>query len=533
MARRSPEMGRVHVPSDNEQKEGFLLSIWQAITLVGDVRERSDEIDTSELETVLAEAESLLIDAVSEVAQRPAGPARQRRWLRFWKPAHDTPSGDVSWSGVTSVIPFPGAMTLEASSSRFGKSTAPKTGKTAEISQPARFPLVNPGKRETGPPSFRSRSGSIGRQVRLLVLVVLAVLPMIALQAWQERQLRNERQEVVRERVVYRVQQLAADIGELREGARQLLLAIAQLEAVKLRQPEACFALLAKLRSRYPNYSLLAAADAEGRIFCASGPTVASVADQSFFRRAIGHDGLVVGDYWVDPASGQKVINFAQQFDDSNGRLAGVIFAGLDLTWLSDHLKGNGLTPTSSKLIADRRGNIIARLPHPEEFIGKNMRGSHDSIMEGGEAGWEEVTGVDGVTRVFGYVPSSLPPRDFFLSIGEAKTESFAAINSATWHDAARILAGLLASICIAWAGRNLVFGTAQALRQSTADHRQPVRQHPARLASPCGLLAILPGEQASFIVRQTITRLMTGRRTVWSTSATIAGYSARGPPAP
>ena len=86
--------------------------------------------------------------------------------------------------------------------------------------------------------------------------------------------------------------------------------------------------------------------------------------------------------------------------------------------------------------------------------------------MDGGEAGWEEVTGVDGVTRIFGYVPSSLPPRDFFLSIGEAKAESFAAINSATWRDAACTLAGLLASICVAWAGRNLVFGTAQALRQ-------------------------------------------------------------------
>jgi hypothetical protein len=527
-------MGRVHVPSDNEQKDGFLLSIWQAIALVGDVRERSDEIDTSELETVLAEAESLLIAAVSEVAQRPGGPTRQRRGLRFWKPAHDTPSDDVSWSGVTSVIPFPGTTTSEALSSlRLGKSTAPKTGETAEISQPARLPHFNPGGAETGPPSFRSRSGSVGRHVRLLVLVVLAVLPMIAMQAWHERQVRNERQEVIREGVVYRVQQLAADIGELREGARQLLLAIAQLEAVKLRQPEACFALLAKLRSRYPNYSLLAAADVEGRIFCASGPTVASVTDQSFFRRAIAHDGLVVGDYWVDPASGQKVINFAQQFDDSNGHLAGVIFAGLDLTWLSDHLKGNGLPPTSSKLIADRQGNIIARLPHPEAFIGKNMRGSHESIMDGGEAGWEEVTGVDGVTRIFGYVPSSLPPRDFFLSIGEAKTESFAAINSAAWRDAARILAGLLASISIAWAGRNLVFGTAQALRQSTPDHRQPIRQHPVRLASLSGLLAILPGEKASFIVRQTIIRLMTRRRIVWPTSGTIAGYSARGPPAP
>jgi hypothetical protein len=44
------------MPSDNEQRDGVLLNIWQVITLVGDVRRRSDEIDGSELETVLAEA---------------------------------------------------------------------------------------------------------------------------------------------------------------------------------------------------------------------------------------------------------------------------------------------------------------------------------------------------------------------------------------------------------------------------------------------------------------------------------------------
>ena len=73
------------MPIDDEQKDDLLLNIWQAITLVGDVRERSDEIDPSELETVLTEAESLLIGAVSEAAQRPGGPTRHRRWLRFGK----------------------------------------------------------------------------------------------------------------------------------------------------------------------------------------------------------------------------------------------------------------------------------------------------------------------------------------------------------------------------------------------------------------------------------------------------------------
>jgi hypothetical protein len=83
----------------------------------------------------------------------------------------------------------------------------------------------------------------------------------------------------------------------------------------------------------------------------------------------MAHDGLAVGNYWVDPINGQKMIVLGQQFDDSNGRLAGVIFAGLDLVWLSEHLRENGLPPTSSKLITDREGNIIGRLPHPEEFV--------------------------------------------------------------------------------------------------------------------------------------------------------------------
>ncbi len=446
------------MPIDNEQEEGFLLSIWQAIILVGDVRERSDEIELPELETVLAEAESLLIGAVSEAARHSDEPTRRRRGLMFWKAAHDMPSRPVSWSKSSGVIPFPRAITSEASSSlSFDESTAPRTGASSEVNQPAWLPQLNLSGVETKGLSLPHGGAPIGWMLRLLLLVGMAIFPMIAILAWHECDLRNEREGVIRQIVVYRVQQLAAEIGELREGARQLLLAIAQLEPVKLRQPEACSTLLANLRSHYPNYSLLGAADTEGRIFCASGPRATSVADQSFFTRAMAHEGLAIGNYWVNPASGQKMINFAQQFDDRNSSRAGVIFAGLDLAWLSDHLKESGFPPTSSKLIADREGNIIARLPYPEQFVGKNIRDSHERIMDGGEAGWEEVIGVDGVTRIFGYVPSALPPKDFFLSVGESKAESFAAINNATWRDGALVFAGLSASIFAAWAGRGLV----------------------------------------------------------------------------
>src|SRR6516162_5037444 len=294
----------------------------------------------------------------------------------------------------------------------------------------------------------------IGLTGRLFLLVVLAVVPALGIQAWNEYDQRIAREDDIRQHVIEITRQFGEEIGVLREGARQLLLALAQLDPVKFQQPGACSALFSKLKSQYANYSLLGAADTAGRIFCASGPTSFSfVTEQPFFTRAMAQPELAVGNYWVDSASSQKMIHFAERFDGSDGQIAGVVFAGLDLAWLSDHLKKRGLLPTASILIADREGNIIARLPHPELLVGKNMRESHERIMDGDEAGWEETVGVDGAKRIYGYVPAVLPPKDFFLSVGQSKDEAFKAIDGATLRGVALILAGLLAAICAAWIG--------------------------------------------------------------------------------
>ena len=300
----------------------------------------------------------------------------------------------------------------------------------------------------------RPRLPKISLTVRLMILVLIAVCPAIAIQAYNEYELRKAREGDIRQQVVQITKQFGEEIGELREGARQLLLALAQLTPVKLRDSAACDELFATLESQYANYSILAAADADGRIFCSSKPlTYSSVADQPFFKRAMAQDGLAVGNYWADPGSGQRMIHFALKFDHDDGRTAGVVFAGLDLAWLSEHLKERGLSPTSSILIADREGNIIARLPNPAALVGKNMRKSHEPIMDGNTAGWEEAVGVDGTTRIFGYVPPALPPRDFFLSAGQSKAEAFAAIDSATARGIGLIALGLLAATIAAVVG--------------------------------------------------------------------------------
>ena len=342
----------------------------------------------------------------------------------------------------------------------------------------------------------------IGLTGRILILVIFAVVPALVIQAWNEYDLRLAREAEIRQQVVQTTKQFGEEIGELREGARQLLLALAQLNTVKTRQPGACRPLFSKLKARFANYALLGAADTSGRIFCTSEPTsYSSVADQPFFERAMAQPGLAVGNYWVDPASGQRMIHFAERFEDDDGVIAGVVFAGLDLAWLSDHLKERDLAPTASILIADREGNIIARLPHPELLVGKNMRKSHEAIMDGEQPGWEEAVGVDGTTRIFGYVPPALPPRDFFLSAGQSKAEAFAAIDSATRRGIALILAGLLAAVYAAWAGgRNFIRRPIQDLLKVTAEWRNwnyAARAHLEDRSSEIGRLGAAFNEMA------------------------------------
>src|SRR5258707_10334395 len=242
---------------------------------------------------------------------------------------------------------------------------------------------------------------------RMFLLVLIAVLPALAIQAVNEYTLRRAGEDDIRQRVIQITKQFGEEIKEQREGASQLLIAMGEIDALQDQNTQACNGILTNLKARCESYARLGAADLNGKIFCSSGPVGdSSVADTEFFKRAMASDGLAVGNYFFDSATDQKMIHFAHRFNDNQGKFTGIVFAGLDLNWLAGHLKERGLTSSQSILIADRLGNIIARLPNGEKLVGKNMRKSHEDIMDGYQAGWGEAAGVDGVTRIFGYVPA-------------------------------------------------------------------------------------------------------------------------------
>src|ERR1700726_2533958 len=126
-----------------------------------------------------------------------------------------------------------------------------------------------PGKRRFAWP----RLPHVSLTARLIVLVLIAVFPAIVIQAYNEYELRKASEAAIRQQVVQITKQFGEEIGELREGARQLLLALSQLAPVRLQESDTCSEHFVALKSQYANYALLGAADTSGRIFCTSEPT--------------------------------------------------------------------------------------------------------------------------------------------------------------------------------------------------------------------------------------------------------------------
>jgi len=346
----------------------------------------------------------------------------------------------------------------------------------------------------------------IGLTGRLIVLAVIAVLPALGIEAYNEFDLRRAREAETRQRAVQITMQFGEEMGELREGARQLLVALSQLPSIRSADSSGCTSYLTTLKSNYPNYHELSAVDIHGRTICSSSPVPAEqVSERPFFKRAMAQDGLVVGNYWLDPAIGTKLLHFAMKFKDEAGEPEGVVFAALDLSWLSDHLANRGLPPSASILIADRAGNIVARLPNPGALVGKNMRASHEGIMDGNKTGWEEAAGVDGVTRIFGYLPPSLPPGDLFLSAGVSKVEAFADIERATRRGIVLICAGLVSAIIAAiYGGWHFIRKPIAELSRVASDWRDgnfEVRAKTWDSGSEIGQLATTFNEMAEAIV--------------------------------
>ena len=214
-----------------------------------------------------------------------------------------------------------------------------------------------------------------GLRLRLLLLVLLACAPLVGLTLYTASE---ERQRLVQEwnqRSQDMMELATREEGRVIGQTRQLLLALAESSQVRSGNRRDCQKLLDELLGSYPRYANLGVVMADGTVLASAYPMgePANQTNRPFFRRALATRAFAIGDFADGAAVNKFTIDFGYPVFDSTGPVQAVVFATLDLDWVS-HFESalpaqlpKGATWTE----VDRNGKILVRYPSPEIWIGQ------------------------------------------------------------------------------------------------------------------------------------------------------------------
>ncbi len=144
-------------------------------------------------------------------------------------------------------------------------------------------------------------------RARLLLIVLLTVLPAFAFIAYDTKEEYRRETRAVLDQALLLAQLVSSQHDDLIAGARQLLVALAQLPQVRGGDRVACSRLFADLLRQYTRYTNLGATTPDGEVFCSAVATqeAVTVADRPWFQQAVRTRDFTIGEYLIGRVTGK------------------------------------------------------------------------------------------------------------------------------------------------------------------------------------------------------------------------------------
>ena len=267
---------------------------------------------------------------------------------------------------------------------------------------------------------------------RLLFLVLLASLPALVLivsTAWEQRRLAASGAQDD----ALRLARLASSNQErLIEGARPLLVLLAQNADLQNRNGRICSALVADVLRRFPLYTNVGAIGPAGDVFCSALPLPGpvSVAARDYFHRALATRDFAVGGYQESPISGKPLLTVAYPAIDEGGRLRAVAFVSQDLTWVGQFFDRARLPLGATLEVIDAAGRVLSHYPDSGTWTGRLATDAPlvRTLLAARGEGTAQVEGLDGIPRLYAFTALAGPPpaERVFMSVGIPRGLAFA-----------------------------------------------------------------------------------------------------------
>ena len=278
--------------------------------------------------------------------------------------------------------------------------------------------------------AMAARSGSPIR--RLLALLLLMALPLLAFEIVSIVQLRQAREEEIRQDASRVLDLVEAEQKRIVDGIHNVLIALTETGLGQM-DPATCRQTLERIKDRYPNYLAINAAGKDGVVWCSTVPSAIglSVAGRTYRQDALKTDDVVTGQFIMSVTTGRPAIPIARSYRGADGQRDGSVVVLLDTTWLEHYLVEKSLPQDASILIADSGGTVLARVPEIPGLVGHPMPARYRFMLDSTNKGVVDILDLDGVQRITAYSPLVAGVRNLYIQVSIDKAKALRAVDVA------------------------------------------------------------------------------------------------------
>ncbi len=253
---------------------------------------------------------------------------------------------------------------------------------------------------------------------RLSVLVAIALMPPFLLTLYNTVRWQIVLEREARAEVLAVARLVSAELAQVVEGGRQLMLAMSKHPAI-LAHEDDCAAYFKSVIAGIPLYREAAVIDLNARFHCSTVPIPPGldVRDRIYFNEPLVTGRLAIGTVVQGRVTRARSVHISMPLTDAAGEKRGVIVIILNPERLAENLSGRPWRSRYRLTVFDRDGGTVLTVPEEQNAQAQSVSREIFSRIATLPSGTIDVAAVPERPEIVGFVPVDNSPASLFVAV--------------------------------------------------------------------------------------------------------------------
>jgi two-component sensor histidine kinase len=253
---------------------------------------------------------------------------------------------------------------------------------------------------------------------RLAVVVTLGLIPPLAITAYNTFAWRDFLERQSNLEALSSARLISAELSQLIEGSRHLMLTLVKHPAVPAREEE-CVAYFKLVIADLPIYREAALIDRDGKFHCSTIPIppTLDVHDRVYFTEPLRTGRLTVGTLTTGRVTGERSIHVSIPYKSPDGRFDGIVALVFNPDRIGDDFAARRWQIYHRIMVTDREGSLVFTIPSAADA---DTVAFAKQIFDAGHDGAERafiIKDARGGEQIIGFVPLEDSPNGMFIAV--------------------------------------------------------------------------------------------------------------------